>query len=80
MEQNTQKKSWSPFCEFVLASYSRAWGLLWSVVNKPLAFHWGKKRDFSFPSRYQLKIASWLGVGLCVYFPECWYFVWFKHV
>lgn len=27
-----------------------------------------EKIDFPLPRRYQLQIASWLGVGLCVYF------------
>lgn len=48
----------------VLASYSWAWGLHWSVVDirsiTPL-----KKTSFSSSSNFQLWIASWLAVGLC---------------
>lgn len=50
---------------FVLVHCSWAWGPPWSMVDilsdTPL-----EKADFPFPSRYQLPIASWLGMGFCL--------------
>lgn len=61
-------KIWNSFCVnlFVL-SYSQAWSLPWKNVvstcnDTPL-----EKTDFPFPSRYQLRIASLLEVGIFVY-------------
>lgn len=44
-------------------------GLPWSAVNTP-SDTLLEKTVFPFPSKYQLKIAFWFGVGLCVYFPR----------
>lgn len=44
--------------------------LPWSVVDIPSNTLLGGKTDFfSFTSRYQLTIASWLGMRLCIHVP-----------
>ena len=54
----------------MLASYSWAWGMTWSVVDTPSDTPLEKKNlFFSFPSRYQFQISSWMGLELCVTFP-----------
>jgi hypothetical protein len=60
----------------VLANYTRAWGLPWSVIDLPNNIPL-KKTNFPISSRYQLQMASWLGVELVSTSPShCWYFVW----
>lgn len=54
---------------FVLATCSWVWDLLWIVVNNPSALTMEKKIEFSFLSWYQLQIPSWLAMVFCVYFP-----------
>lgn len=51
--------------EFILCwlTNSRLWGLPWNVVGTPGDSQL-EETDFSFPSNDQLKITSWLGVGL----------------
>lgn len=53
----------------MLTNYSRSWELPSGIVNItskiPL-----EKMNLSFANRYQLQIASWLGVGVHVYSPS----------
>lgn len=55
----THGKPWNPFCVCqLLLLLGRA--LHWCVVDVPRDIS-SRKMDFSFPNKYQLLIASWLG-------------------
>lgn len=62
---------------FVLANYSYAWGLAWSMGDTQC--HSFKESRFSFSKNHHLWIAHWLGVGLCAQCPSFvlrFYLVW----
>lgn len=50
---------------FMLSNYSHAWDLRWSVVEIS-SDTTSRKFDIYFPSRYQMQLAYWLGVGICM--------------
>lgn len=50
---------------FMLATYSSAWGLPWSVSDIPSVTHSIEENGFSFSSGYQLQTPSYLRVGFC---------------
>lgn len=52
---------------FGLPNSSWALGLTWRMVDRPSETPL-VKNDFTFPGSYQLQIAFWLQVELCVYF------------
>lgn len=54
---------------FVWSSYSRTWGLPWTVGHIPSGTPL-EKQVWLFPSRYQLQIASWEGVGFYVHLSQ----------
>lgn len=42
----------------------------WNEINVPSIIPL-EKINFAVPSRYQLRVASWLGMAVCVHFPSC---------
>lgn len=62
------KKAYKKQSMFCVDQLFLSWNLLWHVVGIPSEITW-KKTDFPFPRRYQLQMASWLAVGLCIHFP-----------
>lgn len=67
-KQKVHKKTYG--VHFGFSNSFWALKLPWSVVDIPSNTLLGGKTDFSpFTSRYQLAIASWLGMRLCIHVP-----------